>query len=70
MVLNIDMSATKTAALNIRIDPNLKEALRIAANKDHRPMANMVELLIIQHCERVGISIPEQQNLFEGEPGE
>lgn len=64
------MPALKTAALNIRIDPNLKEALRIAAKQNHRPMANMVEMLIIQHCESVGISIPEQQNLFEGESGE
>jgi len=39
--------------------------MRIAANKEHRSVANMVELLIREHCERVGISIPEQQNLFD-----
>ena len=64
------MSALKTAALNIRIDPNLKEALRIAAKRDHRSVANMVELLVIKHCENEGISIPEQKSLFEGESGE
>ena len=64
------MSALKTAALNIRIDPNLKEALRIAAKRDHRSVANMVELLVIKHCESEGISIPEQGSLFEGVSGE
>jgi predicted HicB family RNase H-like nuclease len=59
------MGANKTAALNIRIHPNLKEAIRIAAKREHRSVANMVETLIIQHCEEVGISIPEQQALFE-----
>ena len=64
------MPTLKTAALNIRIDPNLKEALRVAAKMDHRSVANMVEILIVRHCENVGISIPEQQSLFGGEAGE
>ena len=59
------MVAKKTAALNLRIDPGLKEALRSVANRDHRSIANMVEMLIIERCEKMGISIPEQQALFE-----
>ena len=59
------MVAKKTAALNIRIDPDLMEAIRVAAKREHRSVANMMETLIIQHCDRVGISIPEQQALFE-----
>ena len=58
------MGANKTAALNIRIHPDLKEAITIAAKRQHRSVANMLETLIIQHCEEVGISIPEQQALF------
>ena len=64
------MVSVKSAALNIRIDPNLKEALRIASKRDHRSIANMVETLIIKHCESVGITIPEQQSFFGSEPGE
>ena len=59
------MVAKKTAALNIRINPDLKNAVASAAKREHRSVANLVEVLIIQHCERVGISIPEQQALFE-----
>ena len=58
------MVAKKTAALNIRIDPDIKEAIRVAADRERRSVANMVELLILQHCEAVGISIPEQQELL------
>ena len=44
------MVAKKTAALNIRIHPDLKEAIRIAAKRDHLSIANMVEMLILKHC--------------------
>jgi hypothetical protein len=59
------MSPKKTTTLNLRVDPGIKEALRTAAIHEHRSIANMVEVLIIQHCKEVGISIPEQQALFE-----
>ena len=58
------MVATKTATLNLRIDPFLKEALRVAAMQDHRSIANMVEIMIREQCESKGISIPDQQELI------
>lgn len=59
--------AKKVATLNLRIAPNLKEALREASMREHRSIANMVEILIRDHCERAGISIPEQQSLLPDE---
>jgi hypothetical protein len=64
------MAKTKTATLNLRVDPLVKEAARIAAKRDHRSIANMIELLIRKHCEENGIPIPEQADLFEEEGGE
>ena len=61
------MPPTKTATLNLRIDPVLKEMLRIAAVREHRSIANMVEILIRQHCEAKGIPVPEQGPLFDVE---
>ncbi len=61
------MPAKKTTTLNLRIDPGLKEALREASHRDHRSIANMIEVLILRHCKEVGVSIPEQQTLFEEE---
>lgn len=51
------MVTIKTATLTFRIDPGLKEALRLAADQEHRSIANMVEVLIRDHCERRGIAI-------------
>jgi len=58
------MPKTKTATLNLRIDPRVKEGIRIAASKDHRSIANMVEMLIRRHCADTGVPIPEQNELF------
>ena len=58
------MVATKTATLNLRIAPLLKDALRTAALQEHRSIANIVEVMIREHCESKGISIPEQQEIF------
>ena len=60
------MSKIKTATLNLRIDPNVKEAIRIAANREHRSIANMVEMLIRRHCSDSGIQISLQNELFRG----
>ncbi len=59
------MSPGKTATLNLRINPVLKEAVRVAAVRDHRSVANLIEVLIRNHCETIGVPIPEQQALFE-----
>ena len=53
------MATTKTATLTFRIDPGLKEALRTAAQQEHRSIANMVEVLIRDYCGRNGINIEE-----------
>lgn len=58
------MAKTKVSTLNLRIEPGLKEAVREAAAREHRSVANMVEMLIRRHCDRSGISIPEQSDLF------
>ena len=61
------MPPKKTTTLNLRIDPAIKEAVKVAANRDHRSVANMIELLIRKHCEQEGITIPEQHSLFRND---
>jgi len=53
------MANAKTATLSFRIEPNLKEALRTAAVKEHRSIANMVEVMIREYCGRMGVAISE-----------
>lgn len=54
------MAGTKTATLTFRIEPRLKEALRAAAEREHRSIANMVEVMIREYCGRTGIAIAER----------
>ena len=42
----------------------VKQAVREAAAREHRSVANMVEVLIRRHCSEAGIPIPEQEKLF------
>ena len=51
------MATTKSATLTFRIEPELKEALRTAAEREHRSIANMVAVLIMDYCERNDIVI-------------
>ncbi len=52
------MAIIKSATLTFRVHPGVKEALRIAADQEHRSIANMVEVLIRDYCEQRGIAIP------------
>ncbi len=57
------MANAKTATLSFRIAPVLKEALRAAANQEHRSIANMVEVMIREYCGRTGVAIAEQSSV-------
>jgi hypothetical protein len=57
------MSNCKTATLTFRIEPTLKEALRAAAIREHRSIANMVEVLIRDYCEQHDINILSKNDL-------
>ena len=60
----IPMARTKIATLNLRIDPGIKDAVREAADLEHRSVANMIEILIRRYCDEAGIVIPEQGEMF------
>ena len=54
------MPRTKVSTLNLRITPALKDAVREAAVREHRSVANMVEVLIRRHCDESGIPIGDR----------
>lgn len=53
------MGNNKTATLTLRIEPKLKDGLRAAAEREHRSIANMIEMLIRDYCEQNGICMTE-----------
>jgi len=54
-------NARKTEAVNLRMAPDVKELLRLAADREHRTLSNMLEVLVLQYCEQQGISLPSTQ---------
>lgn len=64
------MSRAKTATLTLRIDPGVKEGLRVIAGREHRSLANMIEVMIRDYCARGGVAVPTQETLFDGDRGE
>ena len=55
------MPAGKTETLSFRMAPDLKKALRDAAEREHRSIANMVEVMILDYCARTGIEIQRER---------
>ena len=53
------MSTTKTDTLTTRIDPALKQAVRIAAAVERRSLSNMIEVMICAYCRQQGLAIPD-----------
>jgi uncharacterized protein (DUF1778 family) len=52
----------KTNTLNLRVTPELKEMIRLAADKEHRTIANFLEVLVRQHCGERGIVAPVKRS--------
>lgn len=51
----------KTDTLNLRVTPELKELIRLAAEKEHRTIANFIEVLVREHCGEHGIAVRAKQ---------
>ena len=59
------MATTKTTTLTFRIEPGLKEAVRTAAELEHRSIANMIEMMIRDYCAKAGVPIQETAKTLE-----
>ena len=53
------MAGTKSTTLTVRVHPEVKEGLRAVSEKERRSLANMIEVIIRDYCERNGVLIPE-----------
>ena len=45
------MSRAKSETLTLRTTPEIKELLKMAAEREHRSIASMIEVLILQNAE-------------------
>ncbi len=47
---------TKTATLTLRVAPEVKDLLTAASSADRRSLANMLEVMVLEYCERHAIT--------------
>ena len=57
------MSSVKSAPLGLRVAPRIKWTLGVAARREHRSRANMVEWLVLDCCQRAGSAFRNGTNL-------
>lgn len=44
------MSVAKTQVVSVRVEPHIKAALQLAAAREMRSFANMVEVMVVAYC--------------------
>ena len=49
------MARTKTEVLTIRTTEEIKTLLKAAADREHRSLTSMLEVLVMDHAERTGV---------------
>jgi hypothetical protein len=55
------MAETKSTTLTVSILPAMKKGLREMAGQERRSLANMIEVMIRDHCIREWVAIPDQK---------
>lgn len=46
----------KSETLNLRVSPEFKELVRVAAEHESRSISNLLEVLVRDYCQRKGVS--------------
>lgn len=48
------MAITKSQVISVRVEPHIKAALQLAAEREMRSLANMVEVMVVAFCRAQG----------------
>ena len=51
------MSRLKVETLSIRTSAEIKQLLRMAAEREHRSVASMIEILVLEHANRHNLKL-------------
>jgi hypothetical protein len=62
----------KTAVMTLRVDPLVKAAAELAAKRDRRSVTSLIEVLVMNYCEHLGIDTvnlhQEENQAWENPP--
>lgn len=48
------MAVAKSQVVSVRVEPHIKAALQLAAKREMRSLANMVEVMVVAYCRAQG----------------
>lgn len=48
------MALNKTEIVSVRVEPHIKAGLQLAAEREMRSLANMVEVMVVAYCRAQG----------------
>jgi uncharacterized protein (DUF1778 family) len=54
------MRQLKVETLSIRTSVNIKQLLKLAAAKEHRSVASMIEVLVLAYAQEHGLKVPAE----------
>ena len=54
----LTMTAEKTVSISFRVSPTFKTLLEAAAAQENRSLTNMLETLLLAHCDKHGLKVP------------
>ena len=60
--------ANKTTTVTFRMSPSVKELLRIAAGKERRSVANMIEMMVVEYAKHLGIEENQTRSIRKANP--
>ncbi|EBJ8770832.1 hypothetical protein D0629_15455 [Salmonella enterica] len=56
------MTRLKDETLSIRTSADIKQLLRLAADRERRSVASMIEILIVNYAKTYGITLDQSKN--------
>jgi hypothetical protein len=64
------MRPPKNETLSIRTSAEIKLLLRLAAEREHRSISSMLEVLIREHASKIGLTVANAAELASGKAGD
>lgn len=61
------MKRTKDETLSIRTSADIKQLLRLAAEREHRSVASMIEVLVLDYAQEHGLKAAAEAPMNAGE---
>jgi uncharacterized protein (DUF1778 family) len=61
------MKRLKDETLSIRTSADIKQILRLAAEREHRSVASMVEILVLAYAKEHGLEVVSEAPINAGE---